>query len=176
MPIVSLRPARLDDAALLFAWQQHPETRKYARNPEAPQWEGHLEWLGAVLKSNMRTLLIAEQDGHPVGMLRFDSGIDDAEVSIVVAPGLRRRGIGTAMLAAMKTGFPQHHFSAYIDCVNLASAHVFERAGFRPLFDGWWVYRPSPSIMVGFDSAELGDPMNPRGAQVYSGDDRRDAS
>src|SRR5574341_539311 len=106
MSTVSLRPARPEDAALLFAWQQHPETRRYACNPEPPTWEEHLQWLGGVLADDTRTLLIAEQDSHAVGMLRLDTRSERREVSIVVAPGLHRRGIGSAMLAMMKKQWP----------------------------------------------------------------------
>jgi hypothetical protein len=38
---VSLRRMRADDALILFEWQCHPDTRRFARNPQPPELEGH---------------------------------------------------------------------------------------------------------------------------------------
>ncbi|HAT35088.1 MAG TPA: hypothetical protein DCS82_05175, partial [Rhodospirillaceae bacterium] len=42
---VSLRPVTREDSDIMFAWQQEPEMRRYARNRQTPKRDEHESWL-----------------------------------------------------------------------------------------------------------------------------------
>lgn len=155
-PTVLLRPATMADAATLFAWQQHPDTRKFARHPEPPSWEDHLEWMRSRI-ADMRAedadhfVWVAERTirrhRHPVGVVHLTG----EEVSIVVAPGLRGRGIGTVMLRELigiiadeAAGSAGAILKAYILPENQPSMWLFHKAGFLPVGNGWFQLKILP--------------------------------
>ena len=134
---VSLRPALFDDAELLYCWQQAPETRRYARNPEVPTWSEHIRWLAAKLDDPGTVFNVIEVDGAPAGVLRFDarpSSSDEQEcyeISILVAPEFYRRGVAVAALKAGRRLLPAAELQAAVFEPNFASKKLFERAGFH---------------------------------------------
>src|SRR5690606_14279209 len=69
---VGLRPATEADGDLLLDWQRHPETRRFARAPAAPEPAAHRAWLARTLGDPDRLLCIVEEDGVPAGSLRLD--------------------------------------------------------------------------------------------------------
>lgn len=96
---MNLRPATVEDGALLHAWRNDPETRKNSRNRAPVSVEEHAAWLRATLAAPDRRLLIAEHDGVPVGTVRCDGSAGGQwELSWTVAPGMRGRGLGRQMV------------------------------------------------------------------------------
>lgn len=138
-PVIVLRDAAEADLALLYAWRHHPETRQFCRRQDPLSWEDYIAELRGVMTAEGSHLLVAEHGGHSVGVLRLDGSMEDVEISITVAPGLRGRGFGRAMLEEMKRRFPDYEFSAYILADNVASGRLFGSVGFMPKFDGWWL-------------------------------------
>ena len=76
---------------------------------------------------------IIEHDGIPAGVIRFDDLHGEREVSIYMAPEMKRRGIAKAGLALV-TG----PAVAEIRPENTASVALFMAAGFRQCPDGLW--------------------------------------
>ena len=60
--------------------------------------EEHQRWLREVLADPAQHLLVAEQDGQPIAVLRYGVTGLEAEVSVFLLPGLTGRGLGTAVL------------------------------------------------------------------------------
>jgi len=120
-----LRPATMEDAQVIFAWRNDPQTRASSLTPGEVWWPEHMAWLRSSLSHPDRALLIAEQDGEPVGTVR----IDRDELSWTVAPEHRGRGIGKQMLSLVAG-------TARIKRTNIASQKTAKAAGFSLAEDG----------------------------------------
>lgn len=133
---IGLRPATLDDVDILFEWQRHPETRRYARNPAVPDYGEHYDWMVGCLHDPERRLEVITHGGEPVGALRLDllaGAISDDErweVSIYVAPDKYRFGIGEAVLAMARALLPNAELVADIHPDNHASLALFRKCGY----------------------------------------------
>lgn len=130
MSAISLRPATAADARIVWEWRNDPASRAASRTTAAIAWEDHAAWFPEALTT--RRMLIGEQDGAPVGLVRFDpDGAGGHWVSINLAPQARGRGVGRRLLAAAvaTVAGPLH---AEIRAGNLASERIFQACGFRP--------------------------------------------
>lgn len=133
-----LRPATVDDAALLLSWRNAPEARAQSFNPSEIDLNTHSTWLAARFASPNCLLFIAEDfDCAPVGQLRFDCSGNRAHISIQVGPGRQGKGFGTAMLrkgcAILADVRPGSIPEAHVKPDNTRSAAMFLAAGFRPV-------------------------------------------
>lgn len=101
--ILRLRPFQLADATTVAPWLRAPGL-------SLPPGSAASEWPARMLADTHIRAWVAAQDGRSVAFVRLDCGRDRiAEFTIVVAPPLRRQGIGRAVLqevvaAARKLG------------------------------------------------------------------------
>lgn len=95
-----LRPARGEDALIIFEWVMDYETRRNATNSKSFSFDSHCQWLKEKLADANTHIYIAEFNDHKFGQLRLK--INDLEifVSIVVNPEYRRKGYGRRILDA----------------------------------------------------------------------------
>ena len=133
--MIVLRRATQDDAMVLLQWQQHPDTRRHARTPAVPTETEHLAWFRQKLADPDCVFLLAELNSERVGTIRLDRRGDEWEVSIVVAPHTRGRGLGTSMLAALDEITRGDKLVAEIHPDNQASDALFRTAGYRRCAD-----------------------------------------
>jgi RimJ/RimL family protein N-acetyltransferase len=131
---VTLRPARAGDAPLLLAWRNDPDTRRWSFSDAVVAPDAHAAWLAARLRDPETLLLVAEEDGAPVGQVRLDreeGGV--GVVSITVAPEARGRGLGLAMLTALRDrpDLGVTTLRALVLPANERSLTLFSRAGYR---------------------------------------------
>jgi RimJ/RimL family protein N-acetyltransferase len=141
---VTLRPAAMDDAQVIFEWQSAPETRRFARNPQLPALEEHLAWMAGRLKRQDSVFNIVLHGGVAAGVVRLDRiGREGLrfEVSIVTAPGRHGLGIGKAALRLSRRLLPEAEFLAHVLPQNTASCALFQSAGYVP--DSDW-FRSTP--------------------------------
>lgn len=137
-PLVA-RPATLLDADLLFEWRNDVGTRSGSRSPHEVSRDDHVAWLSRAVDSGERQLLVVEDEGCPVGTVRWDHlRGTDWEVSITVAPEARRRGLGVPLLRAGEVALGgaiggAARLVATVHQDNAASRRLFERAGYLPL-------------------------------------------
>jgi RimJ/RimL family protein N-acetyltransferase len=143
---LALRPASLADMRIVHEWQCHPETRRFARNPSPPEFEDHQKWFEARLASRDCILAMILQGGEPAGILRFDRKADQEpevwEVSILVAPGKKSRGVGSAALALGRRLVPEAELVAEVLDGNNASHRLFHAAGY--VLEGDGLYHSYP--------------------------------
>lgn len=98
---LALRRATTDDAPLLHAWRNDPETRRNSISTEEIPFDEHAAWLARKLANDGCVLYIVCEGDEPVAHVRLDRLDDDAaEISVTVAPTARGRGIGRAAIAA----------------------------------------------------------------------------
>jgi RimJ/RimL family protein N-acetyltransferase len=125
---MKIRRATIQDADLLLKWRNDPLTRKANHTTHKVQSEEHITWLTKILNNPNWKLMIAEEDGIPVGTVRMDYADGIYELSWTVAPEMRRRGIGKKMvsLVAQQIVSP---IRAKIYTSNVASVKIAEYCG-----------------------------------------------
>ncbi len=98
---IKLRKAVESDCESIYHWRNHEKTRQFIFDPQVISLEDHTMWFSKSLKNRSRQLLIAEQAGRPVGVLRYDfDEKNQAEVSIYLVPGEEGKGYGAELLKA----------------------------------------------------------------------------
>ena len=125
-----LREAAFGDWELLLSWRNDPVSVANSIQSRPVAEDEHKEWLRRKLNDRDSIIYIANSDGAPVGQVRFDLEGTAAEISVIVAPKARGRGLGTAMLrlACSRAGFAR--YVAHILPENKASVAAFRKAGF----------------------------------------------
>ncbi|MDQ3139126.1 MAG: UDP-2,4-diacetamido-2,4,6-trideoxy-beta-L-altropyranose hydrolase [Pseudomonadota bacterium] len=131
------RKAETDDSEMVWLWRNDPEARAASQTQLPVPWPAHQAWYDRALVSPDRLLLVAEAEGKPVGVVRFDKQPDDAfEISINVRPDARGRGAGTAILAGACRAFLESVGPARLDATihenNPGSQRIFRGLGFKP--------------------------------------------
>jgi RimJ/RimL family protein N-acetyltransferase len=135
---LTLRPALLEDSALLFAWRNLPEIVELSTTQRTVTWEEHIAWFAQTLRSDIRLLRLLLWNGQPVGQVRFDrSGIASCQVSLYLLPAFTGRGLGvSALRQACAEVFQQWEVAeivAHIRAENVRSLSAFAKAGFTPV-------------------------------------------
>jgi sialic acid synthase SpsE/RimJ/RimL family protein N-acetyltransferase len=127
----AIRGWRNDSRTLSMSYHTEPKKQE-------PFWE---EFRDTYFRYPNLPPLFALADGHRVGFLRFlpldmpaERLRDHCDISINVAPAYRSKGLGTAILMAIKSflreqGIDDLHAEVRVE--NEASRRVFERAGFE---------------------------------------------
>ncbi|MEO7157239.1 MAG: UDP-2,4-diacetamido-2,4,6-trideoxy-beta-L-altropyranose hydrolase [Vicinamibacterales bacterium] len=135
-PDIAIRRATRADARDIHVWRNAPTVRAMSGNSAPIAYAEHKKWLEGVLNSQSRHLLIGERDGVPIGVVRFDTRDDAAEISIYLAPGRIGQGEGTALLLAAEEWLRREQpaiptLQAQVRAGNPASHRLFERCGYE---------------------------------------------
>lgn len=148
-----LRSTRLDDAELLFKWQQDPRTRRFSPVRQAPTWEEHQLWIRQKLEDPDSSFYIAFKGDRDCGAVRLDRTEAPSpplgqqrswrEVSISIAPELHGQGLATSTLKRLQEIHNDEVLVARIFEDNTASIRLFSSAGFRPYAPQYFVWDPS---------------------------------
>ncbi|MDM4772062.1 UDP-2,4-diacetamido-2,4,6-trideoxy-beta-L-altropyranose hydrolase [Solimonas sp. SE-A11] len=134
-PEVRLRRARADDVRNVYEWRNDESTRRHSHSSSVIPYADHQRWFEKVLADPQRALLIAEDQGRPVGVLRYDVQQDGALVSIYLVPGCGGAGYGSAILGAGSRWLAaeQPEVRTVVGEVleaNVASHRAFREAGY----------------------------------------------
>lgn len=125
---ISLRLATAADAALLLEWRNDPETCAQSKNSAPLDPDSHIRWLAETLESESRQLFIALEDNVPVGTIRYDVKDRFYELSWVVAPLARGRGLGKRIVTLLIERVPGP-FRAFVREGNVASIKIAQFVG-----------------------------------------------
>lgn len=134
-PELLLRRARADDMRPVYDWRNDEGTRRHSHSSAVIPYQDHQRWFTRVLADPQRALLIAEDQGRPVGVLRYDVAEERALVSIYLVPGCGGAGYGPAILSAgsrwLAAEYPQVGIvvGEVLDA-NVASHRAFREAGY----------------------------------------------
>lgn len=134
---IRLRLANQGDCENVYAWRNHPDTRKAALDKSAFSLESHRKWFAGILNDTKRFLLIAESETGAVGVAVIDASSEHAWISVYLKPGLYGQGLGTSLLLEatrwMRANHPETcELYAHIVTDNPASIRAFEKAGYQP--------------------------------------------
>jgi spore coat polysaccharide biosynthesis predicted glycosyltransferase SpsG/RimJ/RimL family protein N-acetyltransferase len=133
---LAVRSATPADARLLLDWRNDPATRGASRTTGEISWEDHSAWLEQVLADPGRQLLVVSEADRPIASVRWDSAGDGSrEVSIVLAPAARGRGLAAPVLTAAEAavaGPLPVLLTAAVHRDNPPSLRLFARCGYLP--------------------------------------------
>jgi len=125
---LQLRPFLLADAGAIEPWLQGPGLSLPPGNLRA-------QWAQRLVTDRRIQAMVAEWRGRRIGFVRLDCGPDGiAEVTLVVAPGCRRQGLGSAMFLAALHHARRLHLRGLIACVDVSNHPAlgfFAEQGFR---------------------------------------------
>ena len=115
------------DIDFIVSVRNDPETRKNSRR------QHELTWLDLIDAPNggIRETLVAKQDATNVGYVHLDRKDGCCELSWVVAPAYRGKGLGTRMVREAMSIADCPNLIAEIRPDNVASIHIAERCGFH---------------------------------------------
>ena len=125
---MKIRRATIQDADLLLKWRNDPQTKKASYTKHEIRSDEHITWLIKILNDTNRKLLIAEENGVPVGTIRVDYSDGIYELLWTVAPEMRGRGIGKEMVSIVARQIVSP-IRAKIYPGNEASVRIAEYAG-----------------------------------------------
>lgn len=135
MSALRLRSVTLADAKLLLSWRNDETVRRSAFASEEIEWPPHERWFTKKLSSSSTRIWILEQDGQPVGQVRYELSGEIAEISFSVAREFRGQGFGVDLLSRSAPLACQElkpsKLVGFVKVDNIASSGAFERAGFE---------------------------------------------
>jgi RimJ/RimL family protein N-acetyltransferase len=126
--MLQVRPFRLEDAGAVEPWLTGPGL-------SLPCGVARTTWPERLLADSRIVAQIAVVDGQRVGFVRLDCGPDRiAEITLVIAPGSRRAGLGCTMFRsvlehARRLGL--RRMVAIVDLGNEAAQAFFHEQGFQ---------------------------------------------
>lgn len=134
-----LRLVKEEDIDLLFSWANDPEVRKNAFHTEPIPYETHQKWFAKLMQDDAQVQYIFVVDDVPVGQVRFSLSDDKALIDYSVAPNMRGRGYGKAMLNLAREEickqYPSiHTLIGQVKHGNYASEKCFIRCGYEERF------------------------------------------
>lgn len=137
-----LRPASVADAYLLWLWANDAETRRASFGRAEIEWDAHVAWLAARVRSDAHMILIATaRADQPVGVIRFDSvdAWQTARLSYAITAEQRGHGLADALVSAGTARLRELHHSvairADVERDNERSLCVFRNAGWTETAD-----------------------------------------
>ncbi len=133
---IELRAATLKDSQTIYSWRNSEEVRGCSFDQAPIAWETHQDWLRSTLQNPDRLLLIAEEAGEPVGVVRFDCKDADATIAIFLNPAQIGKGIGSALLRNARRWLIRERPAVrriFADILhgNYASKTLFREAGYQ---------------------------------------------
>ncbi|MBA2727572.1 MAG: GNAT family N-acetyltransferase [Parachlamydiaceae bacterium] len=133
----------VDDARLVMEWRNDPATLQGSFHSEPKHFDTFLEDYREYFAFPELPPLFVLDDGKRAAFLRFEPVESPSyvkrrccEISIIVSPEFRGRGIGTASLSEIKSWIKQQGYDelyAEVKCNNPISQKTFEKAGYSQL-------------------------------------------
>ncbi len=135
---ITYRKAQKDDLMQVFKWSNDPITRNNSYNSGTISLETHQQWFNKKLNDASSIIYMAEVNGQPAGMVRYEVLATHSVVGVLIDPDHRGRGLASIFLQATANLFFENHsvsIWAYIKKTNQASIKSFERAHYKKLKD-----------------------------------------
>ena len=133
-----MRDVAIQDSEVLLEWRNQAEVRKFSRNQGLISKDSHAQWFKTRLKQvPNEPFWIFENSLGRVGFVRFDFDIASKyfEISIVINPAMRGKGLGKIVLELAIANCiernPGSIFFAEAHKKNLSSQLLFLKCGFQ---------------------------------------------
>lgn len=134
--LIKLRKYSNKDCQMLYDWRVHPLARKFYFSSEVFSFESHKKWFNSFLSKADRIGLIMENEGDPVGQIRFEPSEyeNSMKIAIAVSPEQMGKGYGTKLLeeaCKYKEVTEKCMFLiGEVKTANKASERIFEKNNF----------------------------------------------
>lgn len=132
-----LQRATVHDSNLVYQWQCHPNTRKYALNPDPPSWEEHDKWMKDKIRFRYQDYIYLIEDistKEKVGVVRLDRQCaNEYLISIFIAPDYYGKGIGLSAVKLLDMLHPHITIRATVLEENKASQQLFQKAKYHKI-------------------------------------------
>ena len=135
--MIVVKPACEDDRDVIFTWLDDKLTREMSFTADLVEWDVHKKWFENTLKRDTRLLLMCVDTGinEKICVVRFDLDMNQALVSINLAPSMRGKGLAKKCLNEaiifLKAHTPKiDTLNAEIKSTNRASIAAFQGVGF----------------------------------------------
>lgn len=133
---VRVRRVAEGDLSSVLAWRNHPDVRKFMLTQHEITLEEHLRWFERASRDPGRCLLIAEEEGRPLGFVHFTGVGPDgvADWGFYAAPEVPRgsgRKLGEAALDHAFQALGLHKVCGQALGFNEASIRFHLRLGFQ---------------------------------------------
>ena len=131
--MIEIRHASKEDEKDLLDWRNDRLTIRASLSNSAVLPEHHAKWFDDIVKKKNCPILIAEQDKHKIGMVRFDKSENCFMVSINLNPIHRGKGLGSRVLLLAEEFFftKPSEIIAQVKVENIASAKLFTKCGYN---------------------------------------------
>jgi len=135
---LKIRKAIIDDSNDILEWRNDPSTRQMSFNSDVISFSTHNKWFNNSLQNKNRYLLIVEEEGRKISVVRFDiiEEKSTAEISISLNPLEKRKGFSSKVISKSISYFNIINNKriktviAKIKKKNIASKHSFSKCGF----------------------------------------------
>ena len=132
-----LRDVHTEDAGLLWLWANDTTVRSQAIATDPIPWRDHRAWFDRCVTSEHTLIFVLEDDGVPIGQIRFDIGDRKATISYSLDAAVRGRGLAKELVRMGVTELSQRHSErvdqliAVVRGSNEVSLRVFRGLGFE---------------------------------------------
>lgn len=133
--MITVRDAISTDSEMILAWRNHRLTRLASLDSGIITFDRHSVWYQRALNSADTFIYIAENEGRPIGCVKFKVSNDSACISIFLNPEYIGCGHGRSVLGASLSRFRNEmpcvtRINATVLSKNIASVNLFEKYGF----------------------------------------------
>ena len=133
---VTLRPATIDDAPLVFEWRNDPDIQAISGTTKELKMHDHLKWFAARLQESHAESIYMVEGSHAgtIGSARIlQDGTSHARISLTIASEYRGRGIGRKVIRLLKKKIDEMSRIAVarVHTENLTSLRAFMSVGFH---------------------------------------------
>ena len=103
---INMRKATMEDALDILKWRNDEKSREGSFNKEKINIPQHLEWYKKKMSDENCVMLILMDGEEKAGHIRLDIQGDTAEISYMIAPDKRGKGLGKEILRLMEQSAP----------------------------------------------------------------------
>ena len=142
---MQLRRATMDDALDVLSWRNDETTRINSFTQDEISKESHLKWFKKKIDDDNCLMYILEDKNVKAGSARVDITDDVGEISYMIAPGERGKGLGKGIIELLET-MPEivgndnrkqiRCLVGFVNKDNIASAKCFKGNGYTELNAG----------------------------------------
>ena len=142
---MQLRRATMDDALDVLSWRNDETTRMNSFTQDEISQDDHLKWFKKKLDDENCLMYILEDKNVKAGSIRVDITDEVGEISYMIAPGERGKGLGKAIIEQLEgiSEIAGNDSKCQIRCLvgfvneaNLASSKCFKSNGYTELIAG----------------------------------------
>ncbi|WP_244534169.1 bifunctional UDP-2,4-diacetamido-2,4,6-trideoxy-beta-L-altropyranose hydrolase/GNAT family N-acetyltransferase [Moritella viscosa] len=140
---IKMRSARETDIEIIYQWQCHENTRRYALNPFIPTYSEHETWMSNKTMDKKHYFYLIELEGIRVGAVRLDRlKAREYVVSIFISPDYYGKGLAKQALSYID--YIHRHVTIHATVLkeNIASQKLFLSADYQRTSDESFIRTP----------------------------------